>query len=69
MVEAGHAGLDVDVLVGLVGAGEDGVEVELEVLEVGDELVNLKVLDLDAREDELRKINRVSVTGSGEKWI
>lgn len=69
MVEAGHAGLDVDVLVGLVGAGEDGVEVEFEVLEVGDELVNLKVLDLDAREDELRKINRVSVTGSGEKWI
>lgn len=69
MVEAGHAGLDVDVLVGLVGAGEDGVEVELEVLKVGDELVNLKVLDLDAREDELRKINRVSVTGSGEKWI
>jgi hypothetical protein len=53
VVEAGDTGLDVDVLVGLVGAGEDRVEVEFEVLEVGDQFVDLNVLDLDASHDEL----------------
>jgi hypothetical protein len=53
VVETGHAGLDVDVLVRLVGAGEHGVKIELEVLEVGDQLVNLNILNLDTREDEL----------------